>query len=223
VSFVLLEGVKRRLGPGVEFFCPRLEVEQGRHTALWGPSGCGKTTLIHLIAGLLRPDAGTIQIQGKNITTLSPREMDRFRGEHIGLVFQTFNLLEPFTALQNVLLGMQFSGTVPDGEWRDRAETMLKRVGLGHRLRARARTLSAGEKQRVAIARAIVNRPALILADEPTGSLDPKNAQQVMDLLLEVCAEFGVTLLLVTHDRLSAERLPALFDCSHLVHEEQKP
>jgi putative ABC transport system ATP-binding protein len=216
---VTLKNVTRRLGPGVVFQCPAFHAEPGARMALWGPSGCGKSTLLNLISGLLRPHAGEIVVDGVDITKLSEAQLDEFRGERFGFIFQTFNLLAPFTAIQNVMIGMRFADVVPAREWRDRAAAMLKRVGLEHRLNARPGTLSVGERQRVAIARALVNRPRVIAADEPTGSLDPKSAAAVMDLLLELCEEEKVTLLLVTHDRAIADRLPAMFSCYDLVKE----
>ena len=216
---VLMENVQRTLGPGVEFACGRFHAPEGAQMALWGPSGCGKSTMLNLISGLLRPHAGVVRVDGTEIQKLSESALDAFRGERYGFIFQTFNLLAPFTTVQNVLIGMRFSDVIPEKEWKDRAKAMLERVNLGHRLHAKPATLSVGERQRVAIARALVNRPRLIVADEPTGSLDPKTANAVMTLLLELCAEEKVTLLLVTHDRGIADRLPDLFDCSGLVKE----
>ena len=146
-------------------------------------------------------------------------ELDRFRGDRFGFVFQTFNLLAPFTALQNVLLGMRFSDTQPEKEWKPRVTELLERVGLGHRLHSKPSTLSVGEQQRVAIARALANRQKIVVADEPTGSLDPKTASSVLELFLELCREENVTMLLVTHDRAIAEGLPNQFDCSSLIRE----
>ncbi|NLV44762.1 MAG: ABC transporter ATP-binding protein [Candidatus Hydrogenedentes bacterium] len=217
---VILENVKRKLGPGVAFSCEAFHVAQGSRTALWGPSGCGKSTMLNLISGLLRPDSGTVQVDGQEIQNLSESGLDAFRAERIGFVFQTFNLLSPFTVLQNVILGMRFADVRPEKEWKDRALTMLERVGLSHRLNSKPGTLSVGERQRVAIARALANTPKLIVADEPTGSLDPKTADSVMTLLLDLCAQEAVTLLLVTHDKGIADRLPGTFDCTGLVREE---
>jgi ABC-type lipoprotein export system ATPase subunit len=214
-----LKEVKRKLGPGVVFECPIFEASAGAHISLWGPSGCGKSTLLNLISGLLRPDSGSVVVNGVALQKLSDGQLDRFRGEHIGFIFQTFNLLNPFTVLQNVLLGMRFSDTLPEKEWKPRATHLLERVGLGHRLHSKPQTLSVGERQRVAIARALANTQKLIVADEPTGSLDPKNAAAVMDLLLEMCREEQVTMLMVTHDRALADQLPEVFDCSGLVQE----
>ena len=216
---VELENVKRTLGPGVLFACEHFQASPGARTALWGPSGCGKSTMLNLISGLLRPHEGVVRVDGQEIQSLSESKLDAFRGERLGFVFQTFNLLSPFTALQNVIVGMRFADVVPDKEWKERARAMLERVGLGHRLHSKPRTLSVGERQRVSIARALVNHPKLIVADEPTGSLDPKTAASVMQLLLTLCEEEQVTLLLVTHDRGIAEQLPDIFDCTDLVKE----
>jgi len=218
---VLLENVKRRLGPGVSFYCERFHAEPGARVSLWGPSGCGKSTLLNLITGLLRADEGIIRVDGQEIQKYSESKLDAFRGERLGFVFQTFNLLAPFTALQNVIVGMRFADVIPEKEWKERAHGMLEKVGLGHRLHSKPGVLSVGERQRVAIARALVNNPKLIVADEPTGSLDPKTADSVMTLLLDLCAEQAVTLLLVTHDRGIAERLPEMFDCTGLVKENK--
>ena len=216
---VTMEHCRRRLGPGVEFYCDAFEAPTGVQMALWGPSGCGKSTMLNLISGLLRPDEGIIRVDGVETPKLREGQLDRFRGERFGFVFQTFNLLAPFSALQNVLLGMRFSDTVPDAEWKSRATALLERVGLGHRLHSKPATLSVGERQRVAIARALVNKQKIVAADEPTGSLDPKSATVVMDLLLELCREEKVTLLLVTHAQEIADRCDARFDCTGLVRE----
>lgn len=216
---VTVENCRRRLGPRVEFHCEAFHAEPGAHIALWGPSGCGKSTMLNLISGLLTPDEGMIKVDGVEIQNLSDGELDQFRGERLGFIFQTFNLLKPFTALQNVLLGMRFSDTRPQSEWRAHAIALLERVGLSHRIHAKPTTLSVGEQQRVAIARALANHQKLIVADEPTGSLDPKTSEAVMELLLELCAEENMTLLLVTHDKYLADRLPERFDCTHLVKE----
>jgi ABC-type lipoprotein export system ATPase subunit len=216
---VKVEQCRRKLGPGVEFFCESFEARAGEKLALWGPSGCGKSTLLNLVSGLLRPDDGVVEVAGKQVHKLSQGGLDRYRSEHIGFVFQTFNLLTPFTALQNVLLGMRFSETLPSREWKGRATELLERVGLAHRLHAKPTTLSVGEQQRVAIARALANKQQVVVADEPTGSLDPKTSNEVMDLLLEMCGEENVTLLLVTHEEDIANRLERRFECHGLVRE----
>lgn len=216
---VALEKCRRRLGPGVEFYCERFNAAEGAQIALWGPSGCGKSTMLNLISGLLRPDEGMIRVDGVETPKLSGGQLDRFRGERFGFVFQTFNLLAPFTALQNVMLGMRFSDTRPSSEWRTHAIHLLERVGLSHRMHAKPKTLSVGERQRVAIARALANKQKIVVADEPTGSLDPRTAASVMELLLNMCSEDKVTLLLVTHDHTIAGQLPERFECTDLVRE----
>ncbi len=216
---VKVENCRRKLGPGVEFFCESFQADAGERVALWGPSGCGKSTLLNIVSGLLRPDDGTVEVAGKQLHKLSQGGLDRYRSEHIGFVFQTFNLLTPFTALQNVLLGMRFSETLPSKEWKGRATELLERVGLGHRLHSKPTTLSVGEQQRVAIARALANKQEVVVADEPTGSLDPRTSDEVMDLLIEMCSEENVTLLLVTHEDEVASRLERRFECRGLVSE----
>jgi len=166
-------------------------------TVLVGHSGSGKSTLLNLIAGILLPDDGEILVNGTDPTKLSEAARDRFRAANIGYVFQSFNLLQGFTALENVLLGQMF-GNGNGGA--DRAVDLLKSVGLEHRLHHKPRALSVGEQQRVAIARALVNAPSLVLADEPTGSLDTKNGVAVLELLRRICADGKHALLLVTHD-----------------------
>lgn len=216
---VTLEQVRRKLGPGVEFYCEHFHAPEGAQIALWGPSGCGKSTMLNLISGLLRPSSGVIKIGEYETQRMSNGQLDRLRGEQFGFVFQTFNLLAPFTALQNVMLGMRFSDTRPHKEWRTHAIELLERVGLKHRIHSRPGTMSVGERQRVSIARALANKQRIVVADEPTGSLDPKTAASVMDLLLQMCRENNVTLLLVTHDQGIANQLPERFDCTGLARE----
>jgi len=175
---------------------PRLAVDSGEQVVIRGRSGGGKTTLLNAIAGLASVDAGRIALNGTDITRIPEVGRDRFRARHIGFVFQTFNLLAGFTALENVLLGMTFTGQPRDAK---RASDLLGRVGLGHRLSHKPAALSVGEQQRVAVARALVNRPVLLLADEPTANIDPAHQQQVIDLLREVCRDEHVAMLLVTH------------------------
>src|SRR5207237_4627510 len=152
---------------------------------------------LHLIAGILTPDAGEILFGGVDITKLSEASRDIFRGRHIGYIFQTHHLLPGFTALENVLLGMSFTGRKPDPDW---GVHLLNEVGLSDRLHYKPAKLSVGQQQRVAVARALANRPKLVLADEPTGALDEKNAQQVLELIRKLCREVNADLMLVTHD-----------------------
>ena len=175
---------------------PQLAVAAGEQLVIRGRSGGGKTTLLNVIAGLSTPDTGKIVIQDTDVTRLPEAARDRFRARHIGFVFQTFNLLPGFSALENVLLGMTFTGQRNNP---GRASELLGRVGLGHRLSHKPAALSVGEQQRVAVARALVNQPVLLLADEPTANIDPAHQQQVIDLLREVCQAENVAMLLVTH------------------------
>ena len=171
-------------------------VAPGEQMVLIGPSGSGKTTLLHVIAGISRPDSGSVRVDGIDLCLLGEAECDAFRAERIGYVFQTFNLLPGFSALENVLLGMRFARGRHDGS---RARHLLERVGLNDRMHHRPSMLSVGEQQRVGVARALANRPKLILADEPTANVDTANQQQVLDLLRETCREESVALVLVTH------------------------
>ncbi|REK30783.1 MAG: ABC transporter ATP-binding protein [Planctomycetota bacterium] len=175
---------------------PRFEVARGEQVVLTGRSGGGKTTLLHIIAGIALPDRGKVELEGVDITQLPEAARDRFRAEKMGYVFQTFNLLPAFSALENVLLGMTFGGRSAD---RGRAEQLLERVGLTGRLTHRPAALSVGEQQRVAVARALANHPALLLADEPTANIDAGRQQQVVELIRETCREENVALLMVTH------------------------
>ncbi|MGE3312739.1 MAG: ABC transporter ATP-binding protein [Limisphaerales bacterium] len=176
---------------------PRFDMDPRRQVALSGESGSGKTTLLHLIAGILAPDSGSVRLDGVELAGLGEAARDRVRATHIGYIFQTFNLLQGYTCLENVLLGMSF-GPGSDRGW---AESLLRRVGLGDRLRHYPRQLSTGQQQRVAVARALANRPKLVLADEPTGNLDHRSAREALRLIREACAESEAALLLVSHDR----------------------
>ena len=176
-----------------------LTIARGEFVALVGPSGSGKSTVLNLIGGLDRPTSGEVWINGVELSDSDERIRTRYRREQVGFVFQTFNLLPRLTAKENVALPLMFSG-VPHKERLARAQKLLERVGLGHRLTHRPTELSGGEQQRVAIARALVGEPALILADEPTGNLDTAIGREIMTLLRELNEERGVTLLVVTHD-----------------------
>ncbi|HEX3730802.1 MAG TPA: ABC transporter ATP-binding protein [Opitutaceae bacterium] len=168
----------------------------GEEAALRGESGSGKTTFLNLIAGILRADEGRVEVGGMDLSVLPEARRDRLRAEKMGYIFQTFNLLQGHTTLENVELGMAFGRGVD----RARAAQLLERVGLGHRLGHLPRQLSTGQQQRVAVARALANRPGLVLADEPTGNLDRRNAREALQLIREVCRENGAALLLVSHD-----------------------
>lgn len=188
------------------------QVAAGEQVVLVGSSGGGKTTLLNVIAGITAADSGEVIINGTNLVRLSESVRDRFRAERIGYVFQTFNLLPAFTALENVLLGMSFGGRKPD---REHATKLLDRVGLKHRLHHKPTQMSVGEQQRTSVARALANTPKLLLADEPTANVDVANQQNVLTLLRESCKEHGVSLLLVTHAQEVAsqfERIEKLSD-----------
>jgi ABC-type lipoprotein export system ATPase subunit len=196
-----------------------LAIADGEQVALIGSSGSGKTTLLHMIAGIVAADTGQIEYDLKgsegrvDIARLTEADRDVFRGSHVGYIFQTHHLLGGFTALENVLLGMSFTGRKPDRAW---ARRLLDDVGLSERRDYKPEKLSVGQQQRVAVARALANRPKLVLADEPTGALDPATAQQVLELIRKLCVEVGASLLLVTHDLDIAHQLPRVLSLSEI-------
>ncbi len=191
-SFVAPEGDRVRIVDVAHF-----GLGAGEQLALRGESGSGKTTFLNLIAGILAADEGRVTLDGQEMTALSEARRDRLRAEKIGYIFQTFNLLQGYTVLENVLLGMSFG----PGADKAHAAGILERVGLQHRLHHFPRQLSTGQQQRVAVARALANRPKLVLADEPTGNLDRRHAAEALTLIREVCREQNAALLLVSHDR----------------------
>jgi putative ABC transport system ATP-binding protein len=180
-----------------------LDLRPGEFFAVVGPSGCGKSTLLHLVAALDRPDTGELHVAGHDLA--HERSLDHYRARHVGMVFQLHNLLPTLSALENVQVPM-FELGIGAGERRRRAGYLLELVGLAERARNRPAQLSGGERQRVAVARALANEPAILLADEPTGSLDSEAGQGVLDLLEHVRAERATTLVLVTHDATVAAR-----------------
>lgn len=192
-----------------------LDVGPGEQVALVGRSGSGKTTLLHILAGILKPDSGEVEVANARLDRLGEAARDRHRGRHIGMVYQTFNLLQPFTALENVLLGALF-GRGAGHVARERAEALLVQVGLGDRLHHRPKELSVGQVQRVAICRALVNDPELILMDEPLGNQDRATGEQILDLLLRLAAEGGKTVVMVTHDPASAARMQRTVELASL-------
>ena len=193
-----------------------LEINAGESVAVMGPSGSGKTTLLGILAGLDTPTSGTVALDGHELTTLSEEERARLRGELVGFVFQSFQLLGSLTALENVMLPGELRG---DEDPQADAMTLLERVGLGERLSHYPRQLSGGEQQRVAIARAFASRPKVLFADEPTGNLDTVTGERIIDLLFELNAAFATTLVLVTHDARLAQRCDRIveLEAGHIV------
>ena len=202
-------GLERRYKIGKDNFVHALrgadvEVGTGEMAAIMGPSGSGKSTLMHLLGCLDVPDGGEVWLSGRRVDRLSSRELARIRGKEVGFVFQGFNLIPTMTALENVALGAEYAGT-SGRQARSRAVELLGSVGLGERTGHMPSELSGGEQQRVAIARSLVNRPAIVLGDEPTGDLDTATSQEVMSSIRDINRETGTTFLLVTHDPEVAE------------------
>jgi putative ABC transport system ATP-binding protein len=189
-------------------------IRAGERVAILGPSGSGKSTLLNLISGTDLPDAGAVRVRDVDVTALSERERTLFRREHVGFVFQFFNLLPTLTVLENLLLPLELTG-LRDEEGEARALELLERVGLAARADTFPDRLSGGEQQRVALARALVHRPGLVLADEPTGNLDQDLADSVGELLEELAASHGTTLVVVTHSRELAARLDRTLRVDH--------
>jgi lipoprotein-releasing system ATP-binding protein len=187
-----------------------LTLDRGETASIVGPSGSGKSTLLYILGALEPPTSGTITLDGRNPFALGPSELASFRNRSVGFVFQDHSLLPQCTVLENVLVPTLVGAL--DGDALGRARTLIDRVGLGHRLDHRPAALSGGEKQRVAIARALVNRPRLLLCDEPTGNLDRRSADTVASLLLELTAAHQTTLIVVTHSTELAHRLPRRFE-----------
>ncbi len=178
-----------------------LDVARGKLTAVMGPSGSGKSTLMHLLAGLDRPTSGEVSIAGQSISELGDNELTKLRREHIGFVFQFFNLLPMLTAEENVLLPLTIAGEKPDEKW---FEGLLEKTGLTDRRKHRPSELSGGQQQRVAIARALVSKPTVVFADEPTGNLDSKTSGEILELMRDSVDSFGQTTVMVTHDARAA-------------------
>ena len=195
----------------------------GSWTALTGRSGSGKTTLLNLVAGISRPTTGTITVGGADVVAMTEAERDAFRARHVGYVFQTFNLLAAFSALENVMLAMMFSDAVPRREHRRRAAAILSRLGLGARLTHPPHRLSRGEQQRVAIARALANDPPLILADEPCASLDAHTAREVLTEFWSVCQQDGKTVLVVSHEDAALAAAHRVLDMSAINRADGQP
>jgi putative ABC transport system ATP-binding protein len=201
---VRLDGVRKEYGDTTALDRVSLEIRAGEAVAVMGPSGCGKSTMLNMVAGLDRPTSGTVVVHGEDLGRLNETGRALFRRRRIGMIFQFFNLLDDLPALDNVALAAQLTGT-PARQARNRALELLDELGIADRRNTYPAALSGGERQRVAVARALMNRPALLLADEPTGALDSRAGEQVMDLLLDL-NQIGQTLLMVTHDERLATR-----------------
>jgi ABC-type lipoprotein export system ATPase subunit len=193
-----LHGLAYDYGDGQLIEFPDCTVPAGEHCLVLGPSGCGKSTLLHLLAGLLRPTRGFVELAGQRLDELSGAALDRFRGRHVGLVFQRLHLLPALSVRDNLLLAQSLAGLPAD---RSRVDGLLERLGLAHRAGARPDALSFGQAQRVALARAVINGPAVILADEPTSNLDDANTREVLALLMQEAGLTGASLVVATHDR----------------------
>ncbi len=201
---VRLDGVRKEYGDSTALDGVTLEIRAGEAVAVMGPSGCGKSTLLNMVAGLDRPTAGSVVVHGEDLVKLNETGLALFRRRRIGMIFQFFNLLDDLPALDNVALAAQLTGASAS-QARKRALELLDELGIADRRNAYPAVLSGGERQRVAVARALMNRPALLLADEPTGALDSNSGEQVMDLLIDL-NQMGQTLLMVTHDQRLATR-----------------
>jgi putative ABC transport system ATP-binding protein len=220
---VTATGISRRYGEGAAAVDALVEVstsfERGRFTASMGPSGSGKSTLMHILAGLDNPTAGTVVLDGQEMTNLDDGELTKLRREKLGFVFQFFNLLPVLTAEENLVLPLSIAGRKPDKAWLDQ---LIRTVGLEDRRTHRPSELSGGQQQRVAVARALLSKPAVVFADEPTGNLDSKASEDVLQLLRQAVDDFGQTVIMVTHDPAAAahaDRLITLRD-GRIVHDD---
>jgi len=201
MNFLKVEQLKKSFSsPAGDSLCvvdvEEFSLNEAEFCGMRGESGSGKTTFLHLIAGILSPDQGLIQLEGRNVGQMPGSERDKLRATFIGYVFQSFNLLQGFTCLENLQIAMSFAGNLNKSDPRE----LLGRVGLTERMDYYPHQLSIGQQQRVALARALINKPKLVLADEPTGNLDPINAGNAMELLCELCRESKITLFVVSHD-----------------------
>jgi putative ABC transport system ATP-binding protein len=202
---VVAESVARRYGEGETAVDAlrgvSVDIERARLTAVMGPSGSGKSTLMHILAGLDKPTSGKVQVAGTEITTLGDNDLTKLRRQHIGFVFQFFNLLPMLNARENITLPLTIAGEKPDAGW---VEKIVGDVGLADRLEHRPSELSGGQQQRVAIARALISKPTVLFADEPTGNLDSQTGNEILELLRQSVDDYGQTMVMVTHDARAA-------------------
>jgi len=197
-SVARLSGIAHHYPGGETLRFPDLNVATGQHTLILGNSGSGKTTLLHILSGILTPQAGSVQINGQELYDLSPRRLDTYRGQHIGLIFQEAHLVKSLTVKENLQIAQSFAGSRVDNV---RIQEVLTLLELDHKAHNYPGKLSRGQMQRAAIARAVVNHPAILVADEPTASLDDANTERVLDLLLTQATQHGATLIIATHDK----------------------
>lgn len=203
---------------GFRLQIPELDIADRAAVGIVGPSGSGKSTLLHLVAGILRPDSGAIEVEGERLDRLGEAARRAFRINRVGLVFQEFELLEYLSVLDNILLPFRVSAALKlSASARERARELADDVGIGEHIRSRPSQLSQGERQRLALCRALVTEPALILADEPTGNLDPENKLKVMDMLVAQCRKRAATLVTVTHDHGLLDRFDRLIDFKEIA------
>ncbi len=194
----------------------KLQLKSKNHYAFIGASGAGKTTVFNMISGMILPTKGTVEVNDVELTSLKESERDLFRANHIGYIFQDFNLFNDFTVLQNVVLPLSFAKVYTKKEMDEMARKVLKEVGMEEKINQKVKSLSGGEKQRVAIARSIINTPDIILADEPTGNLDFKNGEKVMQLLIKLAREKNATLIVITHNNSQLSMFDEVIDIEKL-------
>ncbi len=210
-TVIRLNGITYRYPQGESLQFDDLEVTSGQHTLILGDSGSGKTTLLHILSGLLKPETGTVQIDGQRIYDLPSRKLDEFRGQRIGLIFQEAHLVKSLTVKENLQIAQGFAGAKVDF---DRIREVLTLLNLEHKAESYPGKLSRGQMQRAAIARAVINRPAILVADEPTASLDDRNTESVLNLLLTQAEQQGATLVVATHDKRVKTRIPHAYQVS---------
>ncbi|SFC21960.1 putative ABC transport system ATP-binding protein [Parapedobacter composti] len=206
---ISLNGVTYRYRGGESLHFADLEIPVGRHTLILGDSGSGKTTLLHILSGLLKPDTGNVTIDGQLLYDLAPRQLDEFRGRRIGLIFQEAHLVKSLTVKENLQIAQGFAGAKVDNS---RIHEVLTLLNLDHKANSYPNKLSRGQMQRAAIARAVVNRPAILVADEPTASLDDRNTASVLELLLNQAETSGATLIIATHDKRVKTRIAHAYE-----------
>lgn len=207
--YIEARGLKFAYDAGSEIHFPGLCFGKSEHWLITGPSGSGKTTLLHLLAGLRKPTSGNIIIDGRDTSSMSNKKLDHFRGQQIGIVFQTSHFVSALTVAENLDLARFLAKKPKD---KDRIDTLLSRLGLSDKANKKPNELSVGEQQRAAIARAMVNKPAVVLADEPTASLDDENCKKMIDLLRSECDAAGSTLVIVTHDQRIKDLIPKVVE-----------